>query len=69
MHHIEQIFINGEFVTPHGTERFDLYNPATARVIGQVRLADEVDAEQPSRPRKRHFRHGRKPPDRNALPR
>ena len=45
MHNIEQIFINGEFVTPHGTERFDLYNPATARVIGQVRLADEVDAE------------------------
>lgn len=29
MHNIEQIFINGEFVTPHGTERFDLYNPAT----------------------------------------
>lgn len=44
MHQIEQIFINGEFVTPHGTEWFDLYNPATAQVIGQVRLADEVDA-------------------------
>ena len=46
MHTIEQIFINGEFVTPHGTEWFDLYNPATAQVIGQVRLADEVDAER-----------------------
>lgn len=46
MRHIEQIFINGEFVTPHGTERFDLYNPATAQVIGLVRLADEVDAER-----------------------
>ena len=46
MHNIEQIFINGEFITPHGTERFDLYNPATARVIGQVRLADEVDGER-----------------------
>lgn len=44
MRHIEQIFINGEFVTPHGTERFDLYNPATAQVFGQVRLADEHDA-------------------------
>ena len=44
MHTIEQIFINGEFVTPHGTEWFDLYNPATAQVMGQVRLADEVDA-------------------------
>ncbi|POZ13715.1 aldehyde dehydrogenase family protein [Lelliottia aquatilis] len=46
MRHIEQIFINGEFVTPHGTERFDLYNPATAQVFGQVRLADEHDAER-----------------------
>jgi len=46
MHHIEQIYINGEFVTPHGTERFDLFNPATARVMGQVRLADTVDAER-----------------------
>lgn len=46
MHTIEQIFINGEFVTPHGNEWFDLYNPATAQVIGQVRLADEIDAER-----------------------
>ena len=46
MHHIEQIYINGEFVTPHGTERFDLFNPATARVMGQLRLADAVDAER-----------------------
>ena len=46
MHTIEQIFINGEFITPHGTEWFDLYNPATAQVIGQVRLADEVDGER-----------------------
>ena len=45
MQHIEQIYINGEFVTPHGTERFDLCNPATAKTIGQVRLADAVDAE------------------------
>lgn len=46
MRHIDQVFINGEFVTPHGTERFDLYNPATAQVFGQVRLADEQDAER-----------------------
>jgi len=46
MHHIEQIYINGEFVTPHGTERFDLFNPATARVMGLVRLADAVDAKR-----------------------
>jgi aldehyde dehydrogenase (NAD+) len=42
---IDKIYIEGEFVTPHGTELFDLFNPATGQVIGQVRLADEVDAE------------------------
>jgi aldehyde dehydrogenase (NAD+) len=46
MRHIEQIYINGEFVTPHGSEWFDLWNPATAQVTGQVRLADNVDAER-----------------------
>ncbi|MEO3927671.1 aldehyde dehydrogenase family protein [Micromonosporaceae bacterium B7E4] len=42
---INKIYIDGEFVTPHGTELFDLHNPATGQVIGQVQLADEVDAE------------------------
>ncbi|MET7748694.1 aldehyde dehydrogenase family protein [Micromonospora sp. NPDC005367] len=42
---ISRIYIDGEFVTPHGTELFDLHNPATGQVIGQVQLADEVDAE------------------------
>ncbi|EPD63657.1 aldehyde dehydrogenase family protein [Streptomyces sp. HGB0020] len=41
---IDKIYIDGEFVTPHGTEEFDLHNPATGEVIGQVRLADEADA-------------------------
>jgi aldehyde dehydrogenase (NAD+) len=36
---IDKIYIDGEFVTPHGTEPFDLVNPATGQVIGQVRLA------------------------------
>jgi aldehyde dehydrogenase (NAD+) len=40
---IGKIYIDGEFVTPHGTEPFDLFNPATGEVIGQVQLADEVD--------------------------
>ena len=66
MHTIEQIFINGEFVTPHGTERFDLYNPATAQVIGQVCLADEVDAERAIAAAKRPFRRGRRPQSRSA---
>jgi aldehyde dehydrogenase (NAD+) len=43
---IDQVYIDGEFVTPHGTEIFDLYNPATEQVIGQVRLADADDARR-----------------------
>ena len=46
MLHIDKIYINGEFVTPHGSELFDLYNPATEAVIGQVRLADEDDTRR-----------------------
>src|ERR1700757_4632590 len=41
---IDTIYIDGQFVTPHGTELFDLHNPATEAVIGRVRLADEQDA-------------------------
>ena len=46
MLHIDKIYINGEFVTPHGSELFDLFNPATEAVIGQVRLADEDDTRR-----------------------
>ena len=42
---INQIYINGEFITPHGTELAELFNPATGKVIGLVQLADEADAE------------------------
>lgn len=44
-HVIDKIYIDGEFVTPHGTEFFDLFNPATGEVIGQVQLADEADTQ------------------------
>jgi aldehyde dehydrogenase (NAD+) len=40
---VNRIYIDGEFVTPHGTELADLFNPATGQVIGQVQYADEVD--------------------------
>ena len=43
MHVIDQIYIDGVFVAPHGDELFDLHNPATTEIIAQVRLADEVD--------------------------
>ncbi|MEW9570779.1 aldehyde dehydrogenase family protein [Rhodanobacter sp. Si-c] len=46
MQRIEHIYINGEFVAPHGQEWFDLHNPSTEQVIGQVRLGDEQDAQR-----------------------
>ena len=44
MYDLNQIYIAGAFVTPHGEERFELFNPATEAVIGTVRLADAEDA-------------------------
>jgi aldehyde dehydrogenase (NAD+) len=52
---IDQIYIDGAFVTPHGTELFDLYNPATAAVIGQVRLGDTIDTRAAIAAAKRAF--------------
>ncbi len=46
MRRIEHIYINGEFVIPHGQEWFDLHNPSTEEVIGQVRLGDVQDARR-----------------------
>jgi aldehyde dehydrogenase (NAD+) len=46
MQRIEHIYINGEFVVPHGQEWFDLHNPSTEAVIGQVRLGDALDAQR-----------------------
>jgi len=46
MQRIEHLYINGEFVTPRGQEWFDLYNPSTEEVIGQVRLGDAQDAQR-----------------------
>jgi aldehyde dehydrogenase (NAD+) len=46
MHRIDTIYIDGAFVTPHGEERFELFNPATEEVIGTVRLADDEDARR-----------------------
>lgn len=45
MYEISVIYIDGKFVTPHGTEMFDLHNPTSGEVIGRVRLGDRVDAQ------------------------
>jgi len=52
---IDRIYIDGVFVAPHGTELFDLHNPATARVIGRVRLGDVVDTHAAIAAAKRAF--------------
>jgi len=44
MKNIHQIYIDGQFVVPHGTERRELINPATEAVIGHVVLGDREDA-------------------------
>ena len=43
---IEHIYIDGAFVTPHGEELFDLFNPASGKVIGRVRLGDAEDTRR-----------------------
>jgi aldehyde dehydrogenase (NAD+) len=55
MQHIDTIYIDGAFATPHGEEMFDLFNPATEQVIGRVRLADEHDANRAIAAAKRAF--------------
>ncbi|MEX3947882.1 aldehyde dehydrogenase family protein [Paraburkholderia sp. EG287B] len=52
---IDRIYLDGAFVTPHGEEYFDLFNPATEAVIGRVRLADAVDADAAIAAAKRAF--------------
>ncbi|MBE8725501.1 aldehyde dehydrogenase family protein [Flavobacterium hungaricum] len=41
---IDKIYINGAFVTPKGTEYFDLISPTTNQKLGQVRLGNTEDA-------------------------
>jgi aldehyde dehydrogenase (NAD+) len=55
MRQIDRIYIDGQFVEPHGTELFDLHNPATGAVIGRVRLGDQEDARRAIAAAKRAF--------------
>ncbi|KAF2079720.1 aldehyde dehydrogenase family protein [Flavobacterium sharifuzzamanii] len=42
---IDKIYINGEFVTPQGTEYFDLISPTTNEKLGKVRLGNTEDTQ------------------------
>ncbi len=55
MRTIDTVYIDGQFVTPHGEELFDLFNPATEQKIGQVRLGDAMDAKAAVAAGKRAF--------------
>jgi len=46
MRQFNQMYVNGAFVTPHGTTIIDLLNPTNNEVIGKVTMADEVDTRQ-----------------------
>ena len=39
----DRAYINGRFVTPHGTQIVDLVNPTDNKTIGKVTMADEFD--------------------------
>ncbi|WP_219836852.1 aldehyde dehydrogenase family protein [Paenibacillus sp. R14(2021)] len=45
MRNLEQVYINGKFVTPQGTDRQELVNPSTREVFGTVTLGNEEDAK------------------------
>ena len=45
MKSIDQVYINGAFVKPHGSETFDLINPVNQEILGKVTLGDEVDTQ------------------------
>lgn len=42
---IDKIYINGEFITPEGTEYFDLISPTTNEQLGKVILGNEKDTQ------------------------
>ncbi|NKJ09691.1 aldehyde dehydrogenase family protein [Rhizobium sp. SG741] len=55
MRDIDTIYIDGQFVTPKGTETADLYNPSTEERIGTVRLGGVEDARDAVAAAKRAF--------------
>jgi len=46
MQTINQIYIDGAFVTPHGTETIDIFNPTTGTPLVRATLADAEDTRR-----------------------
>ncbi|MFP3835662.1 aldehyde dehydrogenase family protein, partial [Chryseobacterium sp. SIMBA_028] len=55
MRNITQVYIDGAFVTPHGEETAELFNPSTEEKIGTVRLGNREDARAAIGAAKRAF--------------
>ena len=55
MRTIDRIYIDGAFLTPHGTEELALFNPATEEQIGTVRLGGAEDVRLAVAAAKRAF--------------
>ncbi|WP_159726323.1 aldehyde dehydrogenase family protein [Sphingobacterium sp. 18053] len=53
---VNTIYSNGEFVSPHGMEIYDLINPSTNQKIGEVTLADVTDTKNAIAAAKAAFR-------------
>src|SRR6204780_4584765 len=51
----DRAYINGQFVTPHGTQGVDLVNPTDNKVIGKATMAAEIDTRKPTGPPKEAF--------------
>ena len=60
MEKINQIYVNGEFITPHGTETFDLISPVNNQKTGEVVLGDETDTRLAIAAAKEAFKSFRK---------
>lgn len=55
MRSIDKVYIDGKFISPHGTETSDLFNPSTQEKIGTVILGDVEDARAAVASAKRAF--------------
>lgn len=45
MEHLNQIYVNGEWITPHGTDEVTVVDPRSATEVATVRLADRTDVD------------------------
>jgi aldehyde dehydrogenase (NAD+) len=53
---INKIYVNGEFITPHGTQVLDIISPVNNRKTGEVTLGDEVDTQNAAAAAKEAFK-------------